>query len=413
MNMQPIDLPSLLRAIAWPVIAVVAFVVFRRPLTELVGVLGRSVRKFSFAGVSVELAQVSDVKPSALDTEIRQLDAAASPQSGATGISDLITQLQSGRQHDYIVIDLGSEPSPRWLTSRLYLLTFLISLIHEPKCLVFVHTSCEISRRFLGIASPDAVRWALTRTYPWLESASSAAYAFVVAGLYCDSNAQVALNPAALEFDQQSGTLQNLQLVQCMQNFLGLIRLQLPTTGTPPAPVITSVSPLGGPVGTSVTIRGANFGDATQPTKSVLFNDVPTEPSSWNDTNIVAPVPPGAAGGQVKVVAFGLTSNAVPFTVGPPDSAEWLVLPSGALEHAKWLNESRLQRVMASDLDVSYVTLLPNKGINDLSNAILSQHGRFVAVVDPDKTFRYLVERSAVLEKLATLFSSQVSSHTS
>lgn len=181
MNFQPIDVPSLLRAITWPVIVVIAFLLFRRPLSDLVAVLGRSLRKLSFAGVSVELAQVSDVKPNALDTEIRQLDAAASPQSGATGISGLITQLQSGRQRDYIVIDLGSQSSPRWLTSRLYLLTFVISLIHEPKCLVFVHTSCEISRRFLGIASPDAVRWALARTYPWLESASSAAYAFVVA----------------------------------------------------------------------------------------------------------------------------------------------------------------------------------------------------------------------------------------
>ncbi|HET8924382.1 MAG TPA: IPT/TIG domain-containing protein [Candidatus Acidoferrum sp.] len=411
--MQPIDLPSLLRAITWPVIVIVAFFVFRRPLSDLVGVLGRGVRKFSFAGVSLELAEVSQVRPHALDAEIRQLDAGPSPQSGSSGISDLINQLQYGGQRDYIVIDLGSQSSPRWLTSRLYLLTFLISLIHEPKCLVFVHTSCEISKRFLGIASPDAVRWALARTYPWLESSSSAAYAFVVAGLYCDPNAQVALNPAALQFDQQTGTLQNFQLVQCMQNFLGLIRLQLPTKATPPAPLITSVSPFGGPVGTSVTIRGANFGDASQPTKNVLFNGFPAEPSSWNDTEIVARVPPGATSGYITVIALGLTSNGVPFTVGPPDSADWLVLPSGALEHAKWLDESRLQRVIAGDLDASYVTLLPNKGITDLSNAILSQHGRFVAVVDPDKTFRYLVERSAVLEKLASEFSKQVSSNKS
>jgi hypothetical protein len=80
MNIQPIDVPSLLRAITWLVIVVIAFLLFRRPLSDLVAVLGRSVRKLSFAGVSVELAQVSDVKPNALDTEIRQLDAAASPQ---------------------------------------------------------------------------------------------------------------------------------------------------------------------------------------------------------------------------------------------------------------------------------------------------------------------------------------------
>jgi hypothetical protein len=40
----------------------------------------------------------------------------------------------------------------------------------------------------------------------------------------------------------------------------------------------------------------------------------------------------------------------------------------------------------------------------------LRQHGHFVAVVDTDKTFRGLVDRSAVLEKLATEFSKQVNS---
>ena len=48
MNIQPIDVPSLLREITWPVIVVVAFFVFRSPLTDLVRIMGRNVRKLSF-----------------------------------------------------------------------------------------------------------------------------------------------------------------------------------------------------------------------------------------------------------------------------------------------------------------------------------------------------------------------------
>jgi hypothetical protein len=47
MNIQPIDLPSLLRAVIWPLLAVVAFIAFRRPLGVLVTILGQRVHKFS------------------------------------------------------------------------------------------------------------------------------------------------------------------------------------------------------------------------------------------------------------------------------------------------------------------------------------------------------------------------------
>lgn len=83
MSIQPIDMPSLLRAITWPVIVVVAFFVFRTTLSDLVGVLGRNVRKFSFGGLSLELAPVSEMKPpQALETEIRQLEAGLYPDCG-------------------------------------------------------------------------------------------------------------------------------------------------------------------------------------------------------------------------------------------------------------------------------------------------------------------------------------------
>lgn len=85
-------------------------------------------------------------------------------------------------------------------------------------------------------------------------------------------------------------------------------------------PFITSVSPVSGPIGTSVTITGANFG-GTQGTSTVTFNGTPTTPTSWSATGIVAPVPTGATTGNVVVTVGGVASNGVSFTVaaaGPP-----------------------------------------------------------------------------------------------
>jgi hypothetical protein len=80
-------------------------------------------------------------------------------------------------------------------------------------------------------------------------------------------------------------------------------------------PTITSLSPNFGPVGTSVTINGANFG-SSQGTSIVTFNGTPaTTFTSWSPTSIVVAVPSGATPGNVVVTESGVQSNGINFTV--------------------------------------------------------------------------------------------------
>ena len=90
-----------------------------------------------------------------------------------------------------------------------------------------------------------------------------------------------------------------------------------------PVPSIKSLSPTSGPVGTSVTITGTNFG-ATQGTSSVTFNGATTTPTSWSAASIVAPVPSGATTGNVVVTVGGVASNGVNFTVGTVSSISFV-----------------------------------------------------------------------------------------
>ena len=87
----------------------------------------------------------------------------------------------------------------------------------------------------------------------------------------------------------------------------------------PKRPNVSGLSPAAGPVGTSVTVGGANFG-ATQGASTVTFNGVAAAPTSWSDTAIVAPVPAGATTGPVVVTVNGAASNGVNFGVGSPGS---------------------------------------------------------------------------------------------
>src|SRR5204862_1008145 len=98
----------------------------------------------------------------------------------------------------------------------------------------------------------------------------------------------------------------------------GLASNSVPFTVTVP-PSISTLTPTSGPVGTAVTIAGANFG-ATPGTSTVAFNGTLATPTSWSAASLTVPVPSGATTGNVVVTVGGLASNSVPFTVTVPPS---------------------------------------------------------------------------------------------
>jgi hypothetical protein len=87
----------------------------------------------------------------------------------------LFMLIRAGERADSAIIDLGT--GDRWLTSRLYIFSAILSALLGVGCLVFLETRDGVPRRFVGVADPDAVRSALIRREPWL------AHAFVAAHL--------------------------------------------------------------------------------------------------------------------------------------------------------------------------------------------------------------------------------------
>ena len=78
-------------------------------------------------------------------------------------------------------------------------------------------------------------------------------------------------------------------------------------------PSITSLSPTSGPMGTTVTIGGTNFGTAQG---TVSFNGTAAPVTSWSGSSIVVTVPTGATSGNVVVTAAtSVPSNGVNFAV--------------------------------------------------------------------------------------------------
>jgi hypothetical protein len=68
-----------------------------------------------------------------------------------------------------------------------------------------------------------------------------------------------------------------------------------------PQPIVTSLSPVAGPVGTVVTLEGTNFGP-TQGSSTVTFRGIAAVPREWSNTHIVVPTPNGLPAGNVGIV---------------------------------------------------------------------------------------------------------------
>jgi hypothetical protein len=83
-------------------------------------------------------------------------------------------------------------------------------------------------------------------------------------------------------------------------------------------PQITSLSPTLGPIGSSVTIAGANFG-SSQGSSTVTFGSAAASVASWSATSLVVAVPAGVSLGTQSVVVTvgGFASAGSNFTVTP------------------------------------------------------------------------------------------------
>ena len=81
-------------------------------------------------------------------------------------------------------------------------------------------------------------------------------------------------------------------------------------------PAIGTVSPVLGPEGTEVVIKGTGFGEASE-TGRVSFNGIEAVASSWSEGEIRVLVPEGAESGPVAVTVNGVVGNGEAFTVTP------------------------------------------------------------------------------------------------
>jgi hypothetical protein len=85
----------------------------------------------------------------------------------------------------------------------------------------------------------------------------------------------------------------------------------------------------------------------------------------------------------------------------PGRDDSWVQLASGRFEHARWINQSLLREVFDLSPLLTSVVDLGDLAASERTMAVLVCEGPFVAVVDETRRFKSLLDRQALLERLA------------
>jgi hypothetical protein len=338
------DIIKLVQVVIWPAVLLILFLVYRKELPRLIQAVVSRVTSLS-AGV-LTLQFIATEPPQEVQS---RLDAIREPTSAGASASpsgerSLIELIHTGHPCDYLVIDQGSGKS--WLTSRLYLFATVLPCLLQLKCLVFVGTRDLTPRYFYGTSTPEAVRRALEKKYPWLsQSLIEAQIEQLVFGQA--PNQYVGWNPAYAESGKAA--LQAIRRGKDLEWDLSM----------------------------------------AESLQSVIHD-------------LIIPFDPDQQQKAEMVVSSFLNNPQIrrPLSAGEEDK-DWVRF-SEVEEHARWVSdEDELKRLLEGELNRECLVENATEEPRVVERAFLRKNGYFVAQVDSDGRFLRLIDRNALVEKVA------------
>src|SRR5262249_26074631 len=144
---------SLVEYVVWPVTVLVLVLALRRQIGDFLSAIGGRITQVSVMSVTIDLAVATEAVPpwrGIRGGDVRGLVVAQ--QVNDSYFDTLRQSLLVPGTADFFVVDLKSDGRNEWLTSRLYLFTYMLSRMKGVRAIVFTATRGDAARSFLGIA---------------------------------------------------------------------------------------------------------------------------------------------------------------------------------------------------------------------------------------------------------------------
>jgi hypothetical protein len=163
------DVVDLIKALAWPVTAIIALIVLHAPLSAVLKEVARRATKISIFKVEFDLPRMTEAKTTLEATVESMRNAVVVYESAMAPIAASVIRSGTG---DYVVVALGKDEEQQWLTSRLFLLAAILERSRAVRGIVFTGEA----ESYIGAIAPRDLRGALGARFPEYEKGLSEAY---------------------------------------------------------------------------------------------------------------------------------------------------------------------------------------------------------------------------------------------
>lgn len=169
---NPATFVDLAGNLAWPVFALVGLLLLHRPLGKFLTDIGKRASEISVGVLSLKLPMVSEVPIGNDVAAFKTMEGAQLANDSAK--TTLFKEFRTAGYRQFLVIRLGG--GQEWLTSRLFVFALMLQRMNGIRAIVFVDSMGGSELHYVGVSTPENVRWGLARRQPWLEAAFAAAY---------------------------------------------------------------------------------------------------------------------------------------------------------------------------------------------------------------------------------------------
>jgi hypothetical protein len=163
---------DLVQDIIWPIVLLLLVIVLRRQIGDFLSAIGGRITQVSVMSVTIDLAMATETIPpwqGIGGDDIRGLVVADNVNDAY--FNTLRESLWVPGTADFFMVDLKSDGWQEWLTSRLYLFTWVLSRMKGVRTVVFTATRGDVAHSYLGVARTEELLHALAAAGPWLQLA--------------------------------------------------------------------------------------------------------------------------------------------------------------------------------------------------------------------------------------------------
>lgn len=190
---------DLIGTLAWPILVLIGLLLLHKPLGAFLTDIGKRASEISVGVFSLKLPTIAEAPIGGDVVAFKAMEGSQVANDSAK--TTLFKEFRTPGYRQFLVIKLGS--GYEWLSSRLFIFALMLQRMKGIRAVVFVEyvssAAGSSDMHYVGVSTPEQIRWGLAKAQPWLEFAYAAAYSGYIASFAVPGATLITSSSGALE----------------------------------------------------------------------------------------------------------------------------------------------------------------------------------------------------------------------